>query len=72
MTVTDSNLVPTTKAAKAVGVSRTTLLNMLESGRVSCEYATDGGHRRWSVEKLRKQLGIPTPPKGEDQHEASD
>lgn len=48
----------TGEAAKAVGVDRTTLSRWAEEGKVTPAWTTPGGHARWDVEDLKRQLGI--------------
>jgi len=51
-------LLPTGEAAKAVGVDRTTLARWVSEGKVTPTWKTPGGHARWDVEDLKRQLGI--------------
>ncbi len=50
-----SDLVPTADAAKAIGISRATLQRWANSGVVTPEWRTAGGHMRWDLDKLREQ-----------------
>ena len=60
-------LVGTSRAARAVGVSPGTLLNWHRDGRATPAYITPGGVARWDVDRLRTELGIDiTPPKGQE------
>ncbi|MCG3756675.1 MerR family transcriptional regulator [Amycolatopsis sp. Poz14] len=51
-----ARLVPTADAAKAIGVDRRTLQRWWKAGEVSPEVVTPGGHARWDVEDLKRQL----------------
>ncbi|AIJ20883.1 helix-turn-helix domain-containing protein [Amycolatopsis methanolica] len=50
------DLVPTADAAKAIGVDRRTLQRWVAEGRVNPTLTTVGGHHRWDVEDLKRQL----------------
>jgi DNA-binding transcriptional MerR regulator len=54
-----AELIPTTKAAKALGVPRTKLYRWWKHGLVTPDYVTPGGHARWNLDALRRQLGDP-------------
>jgi predicted site-specific integrase-resolvase len=54
--VTSDNLVPTDTAAKAIGVSRRSLVRWWKDGAVTPALVTPGGHARWDVEDLKRQL----------------
>ncbi|HWU12108.1 MAG TPA: MerR family transcriptional regulator [Streptomyces sp.] len=49
-------LVSTGEAAKAIGVGRATLARWWSDGLVKPALVTAGGHGRWDVEQLRKDL----------------
>lgn len=51
-----SELVPTGVAAKAIGVDRATLVRWWQRGFVEPDLITAGGHARWDVEQLKRQL----------------
>lgn len=51
-----SRLVPTGVAAKEIGVDRSTLVRWWQDGIVEPEIVTAGGHGRWDVEDLKRQL----------------
>ncbi|RBM15246.1 MerR family transcriptional regulator [Prauserella sp. PE36] len=51
-----SKLVTTGEAAKEIGVSRQTLSEWAKDGVVKPKYRTPGGHARWDVEDLLRQL----------------
>lgn len=50
-----TGLVSTAEAAKAVGISRATLQRWANSGVVTPEWRTAGGHMRWNLDNLREQ-----------------
>jgi len=52
----DARRVSTGEAAREVDVTRGTLLRWLREGKVSPASTTAGGHHRWDVEELRRQL----------------
>lgn len=54
--VTRSALVPTAVAAKAIGVDRRTLSRWVTDGLVTPDVVTPGGHYRWDVDRLRREL----------------
>jgi hypothetical protein len=54
--VTSEDLVPTETAAKAIGVSRRSLVRWWNDGVVTPDLVTPGGHARWNVEHLKAQL----------------
>ncbi|WP_410669128.1 MerR family transcriptional regulator [Amycolatopsis sp. cmx-4-68] len=49
-------LVPTGDAAKAIGVGRSTLARWVSEGLVKPTLVTPGGHARWDLDDLRRQL----------------
>lgn len=49
-------LVPTSVAAKAIGIARSTLNRWRDEGTVTPTLVTAGGHARWDIEDLREQL----------------
>jgi DNA-binding transcriptional MerR regulator len=49
-------LVSTGEAAKAIGVGRATLARWWADGLVTPALVTAGGHARWDVEDLKRQL----------------
>lgn len=49
-------LVPTGDAAKAIGVGRSTLARWMAEGLVKPALVTPGGHARWDVDDLKRQL----------------
>lgn len=51
-----SNLVPTGVAARQIGVARSTLVRWWTAGEVQPALITAGGHARWDVEDLMRQL----------------
>ncbi|ALE85671.1 hypothetical protein XF36_23070 [Pseudonocardia sp. HH130629-09] len=55
-------LVSTTQAAKALGVHQTTLSRWAAAGHVKPAQKTVGGHMRWKLDDLRKQVAAITEP----------
>lgn len=51
-----SRLVSTTQAAKVLGVSQSTLSRWAKAGHIKPTQKTVGGHMRWDVEDLRRQV----------------
>jgi hypothetical protein len=51
-----SELVHTSEAAKALGISARSLARWAAEGRIIPDLVTPGGHMRWDVEGLRSQL----------------
>lgn len=49
-------LVTTQEAADAVGVSKRSLTRWAEQGLLKPALRTPGGHLRWNIEDLRRQL----------------
>lgn len=47
--------------AKKLGVSRGALLVWEEKGYITPFFKTPGGHRRWILEDVRRQLNQPLP-----------
>ena len=43
-------------AARELGIDRGTLTRWWQRGLVEPEYVTAGGHARWDMDKLKKQL----------------
>lgn len=56
MPAEDDAPVPTGVAAKAIGVGHSTLARWWAEGKVTPALVTPGGHARWDVEDLRRQL----------------
>jgi 8-oxo-dGTP pyrophosphatase MutT (NUDIX family) len=50
-------LVSTSAAARAVGVGRSTLWRWIKLGYVEPHTRTAGGHLRWNVPRLRREVG---------------
>jgi excisionase family DNA binding protein len=48
--------VTTSEAAKALGVGRSTLARWWAEGQVTPAFVTPGGHARWDVADLMRQL----------------
>lgn len=57
---TSSRLVATGEAARELGIDRTTLARWADAGLVTPASRTIGGHLRWDLDDLRRQI---------DQHE---
>jgi excisionase family DNA binding protein len=49
-------LVPTGEAAETFGVSVPTILRWMKEGRITPADRTLGGHYRWDLDDLRRQL----------------
>ncbi|MTD56127.1 helix-turn-helix domain-containing protein [Amycolatopsis pithecellobii] len=49
-------LVTTAEAATAIGVGRRTLSRWVLDGKVEPTLTTAGGHHRWDVDDLKRQL----------------
>jgi 8-oxo-dGTP pyrophosphatase MutT (NUDIX family) len=49
-------LVPSSRAARALGIARETLWRWQQAGHVRPAYVTPGGQARWDVDDLRRQL----------------
>lgn len=49
-------LVTTSEAAHAVGVSARSLARWAQEGVIEPTVRTPGGHLRWNIEQLRRQL----------------
>lgn len=54
--IMSERLVPTGDAAKAIGVGRSTLARWMAEGLVKPALVTPGGHARWDVDDLKRQL----------------
>lgn len=54
--MTDGPTVPTASAARALNVTKSTLLRWMRAGIVTPVDTTVGGHHRWDVDDLRRQL----------------
>jgi DNA-binding transcriptional MerR regulator len=65
-----SKLVPTGDAAKEIGVARTTLARWWQHGLVEPALVTAGGHARWDVDDLKRQLRERPPAGGEQPRRA--
>ena len=53
-----STLVGTGEAARRVGVARQSLARWVLEGRLTPTLRTPGGHLRWDVDDLRRQLTV--------------
>lgn len=56
MIAVTERLVSTGEAAKALSVDRTTLARWVREGRVTPTSWTAGGHARWDVADLERQI----------------
>lgn len=54
--IMSERLVPTGDAAKAIGVGRSTLARWVAEGLLKPTLVTPGGHARWDLDDLRRQL----------------
>ncbi|WP_433279546.1 MerR family DNA-binding transcriptional regulator [Pseudonocardia xinjiangensis] len=46
----------TSEAAKALGISARSIARWESEGKITPNLRTPGGHMRWNIEALRKQL----------------
>jgi len=53
---TSSRLVATGEAARELGIDRTTLARWADAGLVTPTSRTLGGHLRWDLDDLRRQI----------------
>lgn len=53
-----ARLVSSTQAARALGVHYSALSRWTKAGKVKPASRTAGGHLRWNVDELRRQLGL--------------
>lgn len=51
-----SDLVTTGEAARALGVSTTTIHDWVKAGVITPASRTAGGHYRWNLDELRRQV----------------
>lgn len=56
MTPQRRRLIPTGDAADALGIHRATLIRWWEQGFVEPASVTIGGHARWDLDDLRRQI----------------
>ncbi|MGD9527760.1 MAG: helix-turn-helix domain-containing protein [Pseudonocardia sp.] len=59
---TGPRLISTTQAAKALGISQSTLSRWTKAGYVRPAQRTIGGHMRWDLDDLRRQVAEITDP----------
>jgi predicted site-specific integrase-resolvase len=50
------DLVHTSDAAKALGISARSIARWAAEGRITPDLVTPGGHMRWNITNLRRQL----------------
>ena len=55
------------QAAKALGVSLRSLQHWVREGKIVPDYVTPGGHARWDVDRVRKELRDSIARRPEDQ-----
>jgi excisionase family DNA binding protein len=60
-------LVSTGEAAAAIGVNETTLQRWAHQGKVRPAYRTPGGHFRWDIVDLMRQLRAEIRPERKDE-----
>lgn len=58
--MTEKRLVGSVAAGEALGVDPVTLQRWVHKGRIRAAWVTPGGHFRWDVDDLRRQLTPPT------------
>jgi excisionase family DNA binding protein len=63
-------LLTTHEAAEQLGIGVSTLQAWAAKGTVTPAWRTPGGHARWNIDDLRRQLGMP--PRGEPEPDPSD
>lgn len=51
-----SHLVSTSEAARQLGIAQSTLSRWVSAGIVTPTWRTAGGHMRWDVDELERQL----------------
>jgi excisionase family DNA binding protein len=49
-------LVHTSEAAKVLGISARSIARWAAEGRITPDLKTPGGHMRWNIDGLRRQL----------------
>ena len=54
--MTDTKLVSSNEAARSVGMNGSTLNRAVNNGQLTPTVRTPGGHNRWDVDDLRRQL----------------
>lgn len=51
-----ADLVSTSEAARRLGVNIRTLQRWVAEGRIRPDWTTPGGHARWDVDRLRREV----------------
>jgi DNA-binding transcriptional MerR regulator len=54
--VPQEDLVTTSQLARALGVSLSSIKRYVAAGQITPDLTTPGGHHRWNVENVRRQL----------------
>jgi DNA-binding transcriptional MerR regulator len=54
--VTDPELVSTAELARRLALSISSIKRYVAAGQITPEITTPGGHYRWNVESVRRQL----------------
>jgi len=54
----ERRLITTGKAARALGIDPATLWRWYQAGTIRPAWVTPGGHARWDLDDLRRQLGL--------------
>jgi excisionase family DNA binding protein len=52
----DGRYLTTAEAAKELGVHVRSLQRWVRAGQIEPDYITPGGHMRWNVERVRREL----------------
>jgi excisionase family DNA binding protein len=54
-----ADLVSSSEAARQLGVNLRTLQRWAAEGRIKPDWTTPGGHARWDVDRLRREVANP-------------
>ena len=52
----DEELLTTSQLARALGLSLSSIKRYISAGQIKPDLITPGGHYRWNVESVRRQL----------------
>ena len=52
----DEELLTTSQLARALGLSLSSIKRYISAGQIRPDLTTPGGHYRWNVESVRRQL----------------
>ena len=52
----DEELLTTSQLARALGLSLSSIKRYISAGQIKPDLTTPGGHYRWNVESVRRQL----------------